>query len=130
LVTEADSLEPGFTFELENIYFEFDKAFLKPESKEALEKLYGFLRRHRDTRIEIQGHTDSVGSHRYNQTLSERRAISVRRYLEQKNIKSSRLETKGFGKRRPVVSNSTEKGRAKNRRVMIKVLSSDPGHDP
>ncbi|MFO8054976.1 MAG: OmpA family protein, partial [Bacteroidales bacterium] len=107
LVTEADSLEPGFTFELENIYFEFDKAFLKPGSKEALEKLYGFLRRHENIRIEIRGHTDSVGSHRYNQKLSRRRAISVRRYLEQKNIKSSRLETKGFGKRRPVLLDTT-----------------------
>lgn len=124
-LTLADSLKPGFTFELENIFFEFDKAFLKPQSQDALEKLLRFLQQNPQTRIRIEGHTDSIGSHEYNQQLSERRALSVKRYLLQNGIRTERLETKGYGKRRPLVSNRTEQGRAKNRRVMIKVLRSD-----
>ncbi|MFW6019421.1 MAG: OmpA family protein [Bacteroidales bacterium] len=121
-IVEVDSTEVGFTFELENIYFEFDKSYLKPDSKEELEELYGFLRRHKELRIEIQGHTDSVGSHRYNKRLSERRAVTVKRYLEQKGISSERLKAKGFGKRNPLRSNRTDDGRAKNRRVMVRIL--------
>ena len=121
-VPEVDSTEVGFTFELENIYFEFDKSYLKPGSKEELENLYGFLKRNKDLRIEIQGHTDSVGSQRYNQRLSERRAITVKRYLEQKGIAGDRLKAEGYGKRNPLRSNRTDTGRAKNRRVMIRIL--------
>ncbi len=124
-LTLADSLKPGFTFELKNIFFEFDKAFLKPQSQDALEKLLRFMRGNPHTRIQIEGHTDSVGTHAYNQQLSERRALSVKRYLLQNGINSERLETKGYGKKKPLVSNRTEQGRAKNRRVMIKVLPSE-----
>lgn len=119
---EVDSTKVGFTFELENIYFEFDKSYLKSESKEELERFHNFLLRHRELRIEIQGHTDSVGSRRYNQRLSERRAATVKRYLEQKGINGERLKTKGFGKQKPVRSNRTDEGRAQNRRVMVKIL--------
>lgn len=117
-----DSLEPGFTFEIKNIYFEFDKSYLKPKSKKALQKLYGFMKRHPSVHVEIQGHTDSIGSPRYNQQLSERRALSVKRYLNQRGIDSERMKTQGLGKRNPVMSNRSEKGRAQNRRVMLKIL--------
>jgi outer membrane protein OmpA-like peptidoglycan-associated protein len=119
-----DSLQPGFTFEIENIYFAFDKSYLKSKSKQALQKLYGFMKRHPSVHIEIQGHTDSLGSHRYNQKLSERRAISVKRYLEMRGIAPERMKTKGFGKRNPLMTNQSEKGRAKNRRVMLKILEN------
>lgn len=120
-----DSTRAGFTFKLENIYFEFDKSYLKPESKIALRKLYGFMERHPEVKIEIQGHTDGEGSYRYNEELSKRRAISVMRYLEQRGVDESRMKTKGFGKRKPVASNDTDEGRAMNRRVMIKILPSE-----
>jgi outer membrane protein OmpA-like peptidoglycan-associated protein len=120
-----DSTRVGFTFKLDNIYFEFDKSYLKPESKIALRKLYGFMERHPDVKIEIQGHTDGEGSYSYNEKLSERRAISVMRYLEQRGIKEGRMKTKGYGKRKPVASNETDEGRAMNRRVMIRILPSE-----
>lgn len=125
--TARDSTKPGFTFELKKIYFEFDKSYLKPESKTQLQELYRFMVRHEKLRIEIQGHTDSLGSNDYNQRLSERRALSVKRYLEQKGIGSQRMNVKGYGKNKPIRSNKTDKGRAINRRVMIKIL---PGQDP
>lgn len=127
--SEKDSLDPGFTFELENIYFAFDKSYLKKSSRDALQKLYNFMRRHPDLYVEIQGHTDSIGSHHYNRELSERRAISVKRYLKQRGIEPARMKTQGYGKRRPLMSNNSEKGRAKNRRVMVKIIETPENRD-
>ncbi|MCF8331904.1 MAG: OmpA family protein [Bacteroidales bacterium] len=129
LTTVKDSTKPGFTFKLEKIYFEFDKSYLKPESKTQLQELYRFMARHNKLRIEIQGHTDSLGSAEYNQRLSERRALSVKRYLEQKGIDSDRMNIKGYGKKIPIRPNKTEKGRAINRRVIIKILPNQDSTD-
>ncbi|MFO8087987.1 MAG: OmpA family protein [Bacteroidales bacterium] len=125
----TDSTVPGFVFELKNIYFEFDKAYFKAESRDELQALYRFLMRNPDVYIEIQGHTDSLGSRSYNQNLSQRRALSVKRFLEQKGIDSQRLTARGYGKQQPLRSNRTDEGRAFNRRVMIKVLPSKDSED-
>ena len=72
-----------------------------------------------DLRVSVEGHTDSVGSVAYNQTLSERRAKTVRDYLVSQGIDASRITTRGFGKSKPIASNDTAEGRAENRRVEI-----------
>ena len=77
------------------------------------------LRDNPDLRVTVEGHTDSVGSAAYNQKLSERRAQAVKRYLVRQGIDPSRITTEGYGKSRPIASNETEEGRAKNRRADI-----------
>jgi len=87
-----------------------------------LNEIVAALEAQRDLKIEIQGHTDSSGTRSYNMGLSQRRAASVKAYLESKNIDASRLTTRGFGPDRPIASNATKEGRAKNRRVEIKPI--------
>jgi outer membrane protein OmpA-like peptidoglycan-associated protein len=72
--------------------------------------------------VRVEGHTDSFGSDSYNQSLSERRSHAVVRYLIQKGIQSERLEAVGFGESRPIASNDTEQGRAKNRRTEFHIV--------
>jgi len=74
-----------------------------------------------DSKLVLVGHTDSVGTAQYNQSLSERRALSVAQYLESKRVDSMRLATAGKGETQPRSSNSTESGRQENRRVEIYV---------
>jgi len=72
------------------------------------------------TRVTVDGHTDNIGSNAYNQKLSEARARSVRDYLVSKGVSSSQLVVRGYGESRPIASNSTDAGRAKNRRVELR----------
>ena len=74
-------------------------------------------------RVEIQGHTDNVGSERYNQTLSERRARTDLNYLVARGINANRLQTIGYGETKPIADNSTPAGRAMNRRIEFKILN-------
>lgn len=107
---------------LKNVYFDFDKSTLKDESQKTLNNVYKFLEHYPEIRLEIQGHTDYIGSEYYNQKLSEKRAKSVKVYLVQKGIVDNRLETKGYGEKMPVAPNNTKEGRAKNRRTDIKII--------
>ena len=97
------------------------KATLKPGAREKLAKVSGILVTHPDLKIEIEGHTDSVGSDSYNQGLSERRAESVRGYLVSQRIAPQTITTVGFGESRPVATNDTAAGRQQNRRVELVV---------
>jgi len=116
-------IEVGSVIRLNNIFFDFDKANLKPESYPELERLIKFLLDHPDVKkIEIAGHTDDVGTDLYNQTLSERRTNSVVEYLVGRHIERAKLVARGFGKRVPVDMTGTDEGRAKNRRVEFKIL--------
>jgi outer membrane protein OmpA-like peptidoglycan-associated protein len=108
---------------LNNIFFESGKAELKPESKVELNKLVQFLTNNPGVRIEIGGHTDAVGNDASNQVLSEQRARSVTAYLVTNKVDAARLESKGYGKTKPVASNETEAGRAMNRRTEFSILS-------
>lgn len=90
------------TYDIGDIFYDFDKAAIRPEAKPILDKLAKLLKDNSSLKIEIQAHTDSRGSHSYNQKLSERRAQSVVDYLIKKDIPKSRLQTKGFGETRPV----------------------------
>src|SRR5512143_634644 len=99
--------------------FDFDKAVIKPEFKPTLDKVAGVLRDDPNVRITIIGFTDNVGSEDYNQRLSERRAQATADYLISRGVGSSQILTKGLGESEPRSSNSTEEGRAQNRRVEI-----------
>jgi outer membrane protein OmpA-like peptidoglycan-associated protein len=110
------------TLVLEGVHFEFNSANLTQESYAILDHVAAQLRDNPKVRVEIQGHTDEVGTQEYNMDLSQRRAESVRDYLASKGVKEDRLVPKGYGATRPVASNQTDEGRAKNRRVELKKL--------
>ena len=80
------------------------------------------MRKNPSMSVEIQGHTDSIGSDEYNQKLSERRAQSVLEYFVGQGIAKNRLTAVGYGESQPIASNETEAGRAKNRRVQLKPI--------
>jgi outer membrane protein OmpA-like peptidoglycan-associated protein/tetratricopeptide (TPR) repeat protein len=107
---------------LRNIFFDVNKYDLKSESQVELTRLVQLLNDNPGLRIQIEGHTDNVGSAADNQKLSDNRARSVVAYLVSKGIPASRLTAKGFGATKPIASNDTEEGRAKNRRTELKVI--------
>lgn len=122
-VSFVDTLKVGSTFVLHNIFFDYDKATLLQQSYNELHNLLTALQSHPTMKIEICGHTDGHGSVDYNQRLSENRAKAVVDYLVEHGIDIRRLSFKGYGKNRPIDTNSTEEGRAHNRRVEFVVLS-------
>ncbi len=107
---------------LNNIYFDFDKFDLKPESYIELERVVKFLNDNPSVNIEISAHTDSKGSDDYNLQLSQNRAESVVAYLASQGISPQRLIARGYGESVPIADNSTEEGMQKNRRVEMKVV--------
>ena len=107
----------------EGVFFDFDKATIKDKFHPLLTNAITVLKNNPGLRVEIQGHTDSSGSVEYNQKLSERRANAVKEYLiTTGGINGSRLTAKGYGLTKPIASNETDEGRAKNRRVQYKRL--------
>lgn len=108
-----------------NVLFAFDKSDLTGDSQSTLDKLVTVLNKYPDTNIELQGHTDNAGSDKYNQSLSERRAHSVSKYLKDKGITSKRMTVKGFGETVPKYDNSTEQGRSQNRRVEFLITANE-----
>ncbi len=106
-----------------NINFDFDKYDLRPESKAPLDEVAMMMRSFPEMRIKIIGHTDSIGSDEYNQTLSINRSKSVAAYLNSRGVAKDRMETEGFGEKYPIDTNETEEGRFHNRRVEIEVLN-------
>lgn len=107
---------------LNNIYFDFDKFELKPESYIELDRVVKFLSDNPSVNIEVSAHTDSKGSDDYNFQLSQKRAESVVAYLSSKGIQPQRLIAKGYGESVLIADNSTEEGMQKNRRVEMKVM--------
>jgi len=102
-----------------NLNFELNKWNIKPEYHACLDEGVSFLNNNPDINVEIQGHTDSIGSAEYNQKLSEKRAMAVKDYLVSKGIKEERLSIKGYGSSNPLTTNDTEERRSKNRRVQF-----------
>ncbi|MFD0727156.1 OmpA family protein [Lysobacter brunescens] len=109
------------------VTFDFNSASLKSQFRPALDGVAATLADYPQTVIEISGHTDAVGSDAYNQRLSEERAGSVANYLVGKGLVRERFEVVGMGERYPIASNETEDGRARNRRVEIRVLPLTQG---
>ncbi len=122
LELEIEEAKVGQSIVLNDIYFEVGKADLKTAFSSDLDKLIQFLKDNPDTRLEIQGHTDNSGSLALNAKLSQARAESVVHHLTNSGIDSSRLSGIGFDQSLPVASNATAEGRAKNRRVAMKVI--------
>ncbi len=112
----------GEKISLRNIFYETNSYTLQNESKYEIMKLRDFMKNNPAVRIEISGHTDNVGNDVTNQTLSTNRAKSVYDQLIKMGITSSRLVYKGYGKTQPIDVNTTEQGRAKNRRTEIKII--------
>lgn len=118
------------TFVVQNVYYGYDSANVKPESFPALDEIVRMLEANPTMTIELGAHTDSKGTDKYNQRLSEARARSVVEYLVAKGIDAARLIAKGYGEAQPIAPNTDEKGkddpdgRAKNRRTEFKVIKN------
>jgi len=125
LEVPLSKVSEGQTLVLNNIFFDTDKFDLRDESKVELDKLIQFLESNATVKIEIGGHTDNQGSASHNQTLSENRASSVRTFLMNAGIDSTRLTSKGYGSGKPINSNDTEQGRAGNRRTEMKIIATE-----
>ena len=117
-----DQAIPGRAFPVNNIFFDFDKATLRSESKNELNNAIRFMNDNPTIRIEIGGHTDSKGSDAYNLKLSQARAQSVYQYMVQNGISPDRMVAYGYGERMPVASNATDEGRQLNRRIEFKII--------
>jgi outer membrane protein OmpA-like peptidoglycan-associated protein len=116
----AEQLAKTGSVALEGITFDTGKAAIRPGSKPVLDQIGALLKSDAALRLEIQGHTDNVGAPTANLTLSQQRAETVKKYLMDTHaIAAARLTTAGFGDTKPVADNSTEEGRAKNRRVEL-----------
>ena len=124
---QAKQTERGMVLTLGDVLFDTGQATLKPGAALVLDRLSRFLMQYPDTRLRIEGHTDSRGSDEYNMGLSERRAQAVASALETRGIAADRVETVGRGKNFPVASNDTVAGRQANRRVEI-VFSNEKGN--
>lgn len=115
-------IEIGSTVALNNIFFEFGKATLTEDSFPELDRIASELKERTTLVIEIQGHTDDVGSDEANLTLSQARADAVRSYILGKRIPENQVRSVGFGESRPIASNATPEGQAQNRRVEFVIV--------
>jgi len=114
----------GLIVNMSDVLFDTGKFSLRPEAREKLAKVAGIVSGHPGLRLDVEGHTDSVGGDDYNQKLSENRGGSVREYLVAQGMASAAVTSKGFGETQPVASNETSAGRQENRRVEL-VISGE-----
>jgi len=114
----------GLIVSLSDVLFDFNQATLKPGAREKLAKVSGILLTYPSLHLNVEGHTDSIGSDEYNMKLSQRRADVVRDYLTMNGINPANIQAAGLGKEGPVASNDTAAGRQQNRRVEM-VVSGD-----
>ncbi len=120
---ERDKLSKGAKVKIDKLYFEADTTSIGIDSYSVLNEVFDFLNTNPDIVVEIGGHTNGIPSHTYCDKLSTERAEAVANYLIGKGIQSKRVLYKGYGKRKPIASNSTDEGRKKNQRVEIKIVS-------
>lgn len=122
LVMNVELLKKGGKINLRGINFESGKANILPESYVILNDAVKLLKDNPKVKIEVQGHTDSVGAAAANETLSQARADAVKKYLVDNGIDAARIQTKGYGELIPIASNDTKEGRAQNRRIEFLIL--------
>jgi outer membrane protein OmpA-like peptidoglycan-associated protein len=114
----------GLIVNMSDVLFDTGKYSLRPLAREKLSKVAGIVSGHPGLKLDVEGHTDSVGGDKYNQRLSEQRAAAVCDYLKQQGMAAGSVTAKGFGETQPVASNDTSDGRQQNRRVEL-VISGD-----
>jgi outer membrane protein OmpA-like peptidoglycan-associated protein len=114
----------GLIANMSDVLFKTGSFELMPAARERLAKVSGIVLAYPSLHLQVEGHTDSVGTDEYNQTLSEKRADAVRQYFVQQGVSADSIEARGFGKAVPIASNDTPEGRQQNRRVEL-VLSGD-----
>ena len=107
-----------------DILFDVNSSSLRPDSQQTLRDLASNFRNYPDEQVTIEGHTDSVGTPSYNQTLSQQRASAVSTYLANEGVPSERITSIGYGETRPKSSNDTPEGRQLNRRVEIHIRAT------
>ncbi|MDO6517830.1 OmpA family protein [Zobellia uliginosa] len=110
----------------EDVLFAFDKAVLLETAQVEVGRVYSYLYEHKDLSISIKGYTDTVGSEKYNRSLSERRAKAVADYLLRLGLEKNRVTWQGYGGKRPIASNATAQGRKRNRRVEFVIRGPKP----
>jgi len=123
-VLQTKDTARGLIVSMPDVLFDFNKYTLKPEARERLARISGIVLAYPDLHLNVEGYTDSIGSDEYNQTLSEKRAATVRDYLVSSGVSINNVVAEGFGKADPVADNSTAAGRKLNRRVDL-VVSGD-----
>ena len=121
---DAKQTERGTLVTFGDVLFDYNKAELKPGAQGDIGKLAAFLQENPDRKVIVEGYTDSTGSASYNQSLSERRANSVRMALTRMGVDPTRIVAMGYGKEYPVADNTSNSGRAMNRRVEV-TISND-----
>jgi outer membrane protein OmpA-like peptidoglycan-associated protein len=104
-----------------DVTFDYNSAAVRPGLYAEIERISNVLMKYPQTVIRVEGHTDSSGSESYNMDLSQRRADSVKNLIVQRGLSATRIETMAYGESMPIADNSTEAGRAMNRRVEIKI---------
>jgi outer membrane protein OmpA-like peptidoglycan-associated protein len=117
----------GLIVNMSDVLFDFNKYTLKPEAREKLAKVSGILLAYPGLTLQVEGYTDNIGSDEYNQKLSEERADSVRDYLVTQGVAQPNIAAMGYGKNDPIADNSTNDGRAQNRRVQMVVSGNSIG---
>jgi outer membrane protein OmpA-like peptidoglycan-associated protein len=125
LILETRETARGLIVNMSDVLFDTGKYTLKPGAREKLAKVSGIILAHPGLKLQVEGHTDNVGSDEFNQRLSEQRADSVRDYLVSQGLSGEAISAIGLGKTMPVTTNSTAAGRQQNRRVEL-VVSGEP----
>ncbi|MCK5832047.1 OmpA family protein [bacterium] len=115
-------IQRGAQTVLKNVFFDFDKAILRPESVGELNRVKTILDENKSLVVEIAGHTDSLGTFEYNNELSAKRAQAVADWLIENGIDKERIEVRGYGESNPISENSTEVGQQENRRVVFEII--------
>jgi outer membrane protein OmpA-like peptidoglycan-associated protein len=117
-------IEVGVSVRLNNIFFDYNKSSLRPESFPELNKVVEFLQENPKLEVEIAGHTDDRGTDEYNEKLSQGRAEAVVKYLIDNWIDEYRVKAKGYGESKPEVENDSDENRQINRRVEFTILKN------
>ncbi|HEY1901425.1 MAG TPA: OmpA family protein [Terracidiphilus sp.] len=129
-VLQTTETARGLIVNMSDVLFDFNKYTLKPEAREKLAKVSGILLAYPNLKLQVEGYTDNIGSDEYNQKLSEQRADGVRDYLVSQSVSDANVTAKGLGKSDPIADNSTNAGRAQNRRVELVVSGAAIGIGP
>jgi outer membrane protein OmpA-like peptidoglycan-associated protein len=123
-VLETTDTDRGLVVNMPDVLFDIGQFTLKPAARERLARISGIVLAYPELKLQVEGHTDSIGSDDFNQKLSEKRAASVRDYLVNSGISAENITATGFGKTQPIADNATAEGRKLNRRVEM-IVSGD-----